>query len=1349
METLVGLLAILLCVVVPLALAIAATVWIVRKVLSPSAAPAPASSPERARLDEFDALLMRWVAQGRLASETAAQVRTLIAEDRYPQAQPKLSAELPAADESRAAETAQAVVPAALQPAELPPIVAPAQPGLVAAEAPAIEPAPAPTPAIPPAGPAAAPGVPVAPREPWGERMWDALLSLRTRQTLLFLGAFLLVVSALVLVVFNWASFPPILQFALLAGVCGGLWAGGAWLARQSGLERAGAGLQAVGGVLVPVVAFSLSRPGLLDLQPRGAWLLASALSLPIYALAAWRLRHTLFAVAGCLSAASAVLAALSGVDNQWLPCALSLTLTCYLPLARRLKTIAPELAAGPYWVAQAGLPLALLAAGLLRANGDMDAGALAATAWAATAFYLLAAWLERREVWSWAAALLLPAALFASLGPTEALPMHWLPLALVALAAGYLPLARWLRRLEPRLAQAPAIVAHALAPALLGVALPLSTFAQSYATASAATLWAGVLFYLLALWLDRRSIWAWAALAVPPFALLVTLEALHAPQSWWGVAPALLALAYLGLGLALEPRARAYALPAYVGAAAVAALALIFALFAPATARWTLPLLIVGGATVVLAYHRGRFAWLVEEQRLALATFGLAGVGVLLPGWLLALLQLSTLSDAQQGLMLLPLAALYLAAAWSWPGRVRRTYDPALQALGVLLALGAGAVTLLERETWVIGMGALTAIWVFQTLLRRHELWAAAALGNLLLAVGLQLAKLDNDLTFDLMIATGVALSAAYLLGGTLLRGGAWRCWTRPAIGWGALVVAGTLAAVIGGIDDAAIVGWQHVVALLALAGLLALVAALWRVAWPGFLVAGLLASSTLLAATSGFFTTWRPAVGEYGYLICAITLGLAVIGQALRRIHPRYAYPYELVGFALLTLAPIPAAGSAQHAALTWAGMALLYGLASWRYRLRWAAAPAMLAADIALLNGSAWLSVGGRPAGAGLLLLVATWAQALFGLWSSRRRQVAGTRDIMLASEPGYVVAVLSGLGALALASSAADVLAIVAFGLAALLALLATVHRVELVAWAALAPLALGFASLHAYLEITALWSVAWGVAEALALCLIGWSFEQTKDQRPKTKDFHGDDTLVLGPWSLVLRTWYRPLWLGPLLAGTTLAGVLLVAPPARQELPPLTFALATLGLLLATLAVRRRELLFAYAAGAALVGAALCQLYDWGFRQPQWFTIPAGVYLLALAEGLRRFQGQRKSSQAIEAGAAAVLLGVTFGQSLRAEGLESQIYAAWLCVEALLLLGYGMLRQLRVPFFGGAAFFVAGVLWLSVDPLMAANKWVLLGALGLLMVGVYVLLERRQEELVRAGRAWVQRVSSWG
>nr|MDQ2996303.1 hypothetical protein [Chloroflexota bacterium] len=984
--------------------------------------------------------------------------------------------------------------------------------------------------------------------------------------------------------------------------------------------------------------------------------------------------------------------------------------------------------------------------------NDDIGPSALAATVWAATAYYLLVAWLERREIWAWSAALLAPAALFASLGPTYALPNQWLPLPLLVLLAVYLPLARWLRQAEPKLAQVPTIVAHALAPALLGTALLISTLGDSSTAAAAVTLWAGLLFYVLAFQLERRQLWAWAIAAVPPFALLVSLEALHAAPSWWGVAPGLLALGYLGLALALDPKARLYALPAYAGAAVLAALALFFALLAPETARWTLPLLLVGSLAVTLAYHRGRFAWLVEPLQLNLATLGLLIAGVLLPGWLLALFDLSTLSDGQKGLALLPLAALYVAGAWSWPGRVRRPYDIALQTLGVLLALGAGAATLTEWDLWVPGMFALTAIWLFQTLLRQRELWAAAALGNLLLAVALVLVRMESDLTFDLAMSVGIAFAAAYLLGGTLLRGSSWRCWTWPAIGWGALVVAGTLATVAIDISEAGMVQWQHVAALLTLAGLLALVAALWRVAGPGYVVAALLAWATLAAATRGFFTAWQPVDGDYGYLICGITLGLALLGQALRRIQRRYAYPYETIGFALLTLAPIPTTGSAQHAALTWAGMALLYGLASWRYQLRWAIAPALLAADMALLNGSAWLSPAGPAAGAGLLLLAATWAQALLGLWAARRTtndERRTTSTYLLNLQPGYVVALLSGLGALTLASGAFDILAIVAFGLAALLVLSATFHRIELIGWGALALLALGFGSLHLFLEMSPLWSMAWGLAEALALCLVGWGLELTQDQGQKTKGAGGDHAFVLRPSSFVLGLWYRPLWLGPLLAGTALVGALLLLAPLSNLLPPLTFALATYGLLLATLGVRRRELLYGYVAGAALVGAGLCQLYDWGFYQPQWYVIPAGLYLLLLAEGLRRFQGRRQLSQVLEAGATALLLGVTFGQSLRAEGLESQLYALLLCGEALALLGYGVLRQLRVPFFGGAAFFVAGVLWLSVDPLMAANKWVLLGILGLLLVGTYVLLERRQEQLARAGRAWVDRVSGWG
>jgi hypothetical protein len=454
-------------------------------------------------------------------------------------------------------------------------------------------------------------------------------------------------------------------------------------------------------------------------------------------------------------------------------------------------------------------------------------------------------------------------------------------------------------------------------------------------------------------------------------------------------------------------------------------------------------------------------------------------------------------------------------------------------------------------------------------------------------------------------------------------------------------------------------------------------------------------------------------------------------------------------VVGFALLTVAPLPAASDARHACLTWLAMALLYALASWRYKLPWAVAPALLAADMALLRGADWLGSGGRVADVGTLLLAAAWAQGLLALWARRRERMARPSTIWQEhSTPAYLVTLLSGVGALLLASGASDALALNALGLAALAVLIGSAERSEELAWGALALLALGLGALHHALGVGMLWSAAWGVAEALGLCLIGWSFERANDKRRMTNDEQRHDTFVLRPSSFVLAIWYRPLWLGPLIAAGALVALLLVAAPSSGELPALTFALATLGLLLATLAVRRRAAVFAYLAGAALVGAGLVQLFDWGFRQPQWYAVPAGMYLLALAEGLRRFQMRRGLAQIIEVGAAVVLLGTLLSQSLRTAGLASQGYAAWLCVESLLLLGYGALRRLRAPFFGGALFFVIGVLWLSVDPLLAANKWVLLGILGLLLVGVYVLLERRQEQLVGAGRAWVDRLRGW-
>jgi hypothetical protein len=722
-------------------------------------------------------------------------------------------------------------------------------------------------------------------------------------------------------------------------------------------------------------------------------------------------------------------------------------------------------------------------------------------------------------------------------------------------------------------------------------------------------------------------------------------------------------------------------------------------------------------------------------EERLITASASLTVAGLLFPAWLWTLLNLTNITIAVSGLTLLPLAAVYFAGARWWPGEIRWPYRLALGALGCLLASVFGSMTLLDTQTQVAGMALLSAICVFQTVLWRQEAWAALAVGTSAFTSVLLLNNLDIGSTAH-WHALGVMLTSVYCIGGTLLRHSSWRFVTRPALTIGGLAGGTTWLLSVADMMTVGIAP-DHVMATLLLAALLALMSALWRTPLLGYGVAVLIACGVLVAASRDFFFGWRLSSGDISYLLCGLTVGFALLGQALRCKMTHYARPYEQIGFALLTAAPALVAFDPQRASVTWTVMALLYGWAAWRYRLPLLVAPAMLAMDAALLYGAAWLFPGGETQDASRLLLVAAWAQ---GMWSCLRRAAPDVRRI------GYISTTLTGVGALSLALTGGLIdttVMVVAFGLAALLGVLASVARYEAAAWAVFPLFGLGMVNAHEMLGVDLLWSLAWGVFEALGLCLLGWLMTSVPNTR--------NAPLVAAQnkrQRSALDIWRAPLSRGPLLIGLGLTCLLILAAPAIGDLPPLTFALATSGLLLATLAVRLRALGYIYSAGAALVAAGLCQIADWGFSELQWYVVPAGLYLLALAEGLRHFQGRYRLSQVIESGALMLLLGATTGQTLRSDGVIALGYNTLLCIEALLLIGYGTLCRLRVPFVGGGVFFVFGVLWLAVEPLQALNKWVLLGLLGLLLVSVYVLLERRQEQLVQTGRVWIARVSSW-
>jgi Flp pilus assembly protein TadB len=81
-------------------------------------------------------------------------------------------------------------------------------------------------------------------------------------------------------------------------------------------------------------------------------------------------------------------------------------------------------------------------------------------------------------------------------------------------------------------------------------------------------------------------------------------------------------------------------------------------------------------------------------------------------------------------------------------------------------------------------------------------------------------------------------------------------------------------------------------------------------------------------------------------------------------------------------------------------------------------------------------------------------------------------------------------------------------------------------------------------------------------------------------------------------------------------------------------------------------------------------------------------------------------------------------------------------------ESLLVMAYGILARLRVPFIGGVAGLVIAVLWMVAYAASMLNQWLVLGLLGMLMLLTYVLLERQQEQLRRLGRDLVMRLQEW-
>lgn len=216
---------------------------------------------------------------------------------------------------------------------------------------------PTPTPLNPPDN--FAKPLPLEPRHKFEwSNLWGALLSDTILRTLLYIGAFFVVLGAGLFSTLNWNQFPALIQLSMLLGIDLTFFAASILTIKKLQLERAGITFLAISAAIFPFVIYGYTRPEVLNFDPKGTWTWISLLTLPLYTLLAWLVRDRIFSYMASVALFSAWCSLFYqfGLAPEWImPIGVVVAVLLVL-LDQTLQDSdkLAELAGGPFWVAQA-----------------------------------------------------------------------------------------------------------------------------------------------------------------------------------------------------------------------------------------------------------------------------------------------------------------------------------------------------------------------------------------------------------------------------------------------------------------------------------------------------------------------------------------------------------------------------------------------------------------------------------------------------------------------------------------------------------------------------------------------------------------------------------------------------------------------------------------------------------------------------------------------------------------------------------------------------------------------------------------------------------------------------------
>jgi hypothetical protein len=174
----------------------------------------------------------------------------------------------------------------------------------------------------------------------------------------------------------------------------------------------------------------------------------------------------------------------------------------------------------------------------------------------------------------------------------------------------------------------------------------------------------------------------------------------------------------------------------------------------------------------------------------------------------------------------------------------------------------------------------------------------------------------------------------------------------------------------------------------------------------------------------------------------------------------------------------------------------------------------------------------------------------------------------------------------------------------------------------------------------------------------------------------------------------------------------------------------------IGLLyVAAAAVYQRIRLGYLAVGMLLAGwftyAYYINIWD-NLRHLQWYAVPAGLYLLCIGF-VEWTKGNRLLARWLDYAAIFLLLGSLFWQTLQ----FGWLFAILLFSEGFADFWWGSARRLRRFFYAGMSGVVLAALGQLLNALQEVNQWITFGLMGILLVVIAIIVERKLEAI----KAW--------